>query len=108
MIPTLVIFAFTYVLIAGRRLAVLPIGRPAGALVGACLMVALSWVHPSGLSPREAFAAVEPGTIGLLFGMMILAASVADAGLFDRAGDWVTARRLSPVALLLTRDLMED
>jgi Na+/H+ antiporter NhaD/arsenite permease-like protein len=100
MLPTLAIFAFTYVLIAGRRLSMLPIGRPAGALAGACLMVALAAVHPAGLSPREAFAAVEPNTIGLLFGMMVMVSSVADAGLFDRAAAWVAARRPSPVRLL--------
>ena len=100
MIPSLAIFALTYVLIAGRRLSVLPIGRPAGALVGACLMVALSTVHRAGLTPREAFAAVEPSTIGLLFGMMILAASVADAGLFEHASAWIAKKSLSPAALL--------
>jgi Na+/H+ antiporter NhaD/arsenite permease-like protein len=100
MIPSLAIFALTYVLIAGRRLSVLPIGRPAGALVGACLMVALSTVHPAGLTPREAFAAVEPSTIGLLFGMMVLAASVADAGLFEHASAWIARKKLSPAALL--------
>jgi hypothetical protein len=32
-----VVFAITYMLIASRRLSVLPIGRPAGALLGAIL-----------------------------------------------------------------------
>lgn len=100
MLPTVLIFALTYVLIAGRRLSILPIGRPAGALAGACAMVALSAVHPLGLTPGEAFAAVEPNTIGLLFGMMVIAASVADAGLFDRAAAWVAEERPSPVKLL--------
>ena len=100
MVPVLVIFGLTYVLIAGRRLSAIPIGRPAAALAGACAMVALSTVHPSGLEPAEAFAAVEPNTIGLLLGMMLLAAAVADGGLFERAARAVSARALSPVALL--------
>lgn len=32
------IFAFTYVLISGRRLKVLPLYRPAAALLGAVLL----------------------------------------------------------------------
>ncbi len=35
------VFALTYVLISGRRLKILPLNRPAAALLGAVLMVAL-------------------------------------------------------------------
>jgi Na+/H+ antiporter NhaD/arsenite permease-like protein len=95
------IFAITYVLISARRLSMIPIGRPAGALLGACAMVALSVPFPRwGLSPNEAFAAVEPNTIALLLGMMLLAASLGEAGFFDIAADWLVARRLSPGSLL--------
>jgi Na+/H+ antiporter NhaD/arsenite permease-like protein len=99
--PALVIFAATYVLIAARRLSLLPIGRPAGALAGATAMVLLSLRGPGyGLTPREAFAAVEPNTIGLLLGMMLLAAGLGEAGFFEIAADWIARRRLSPVATL--------
>jgi len=40
------IFALTYLLIASRRLRLLPIGRPAGALLGAALMVASGVLTP--------------------------------------------------------------
>ncbi|WP_437775001.1 SLC13 family permease [Sorangium sp. So ce1097] len=97
----LLVFAATYVLIAARRLSILPIGRPAGALAGACAMVLLSALDPgAGLTPHEAFAAVEPNTIGLLLGMMLLAASLDLAGVFERAAAWVARRNLSPVRLL--------
>ncbi|WP_437850281.1 SLC13 family permease [Sorangium sp. So ce363] len=97
----LLVFAVTYMLIAARRLSILPIGRPAGALAGACAMVFLSAIHPgAGLDPREAFSAVEPNTIGLLLGMMLLAASLDAAGVFERAAAWVAQRDLSPVRLL--------
>ncbi|MCC6556870.1 MAG: arsenic transporter [Polyangiaceae bacterium] len=99
--PALLVFVATYGLIAARRLSALPIGRPAGALVGACAMVALgAIIPPQGLTPAEAFAAIEPNTIGLLLGMMLLAAALDDAGLFERGAAWVLARRLSPVGLL--------
>lgn len=97
----LLVFAATYVLIAARRLSILPIGRPAGALAGACAMVLLGALDPgAGLTPHEAFAAVEPNTIGLLLGMMLLAASLDLAGVFERAAAWVARRNLSPVRLL--------
>ncbi|AGP38796.1 SLC13 family permease [Sorangium cellulosum] len=97
----LLVFAATYILIAARRLSILPIGRPAGALAGACAMVFLSAIEPgAGLTPHEAFAAVEPNTIGLLLGMMLLSASLDLAGVFERAAAWVARRNLSPVGLL--------
>ncbi|WP_437323328.1 SLC13 family permease [Sorangium sp. So ce381] len=97
----LLVFAATYVLIAARRLSILPIGRPAGALAGACAMVLLSAIQPgAGLDPHEAFAAVEPNTIGLLLGMMLLSASLDAAGVFEHAAAWVGRRDLSPVRLL--------
>jgi Na+/H+ antiporter NhaD/arsenite permease-like protein len=42
----IIIFAFTYVLISGRRLKVLPLNRPAAALPGAVLMVATGVMTP--------------------------------------------------------------
>ncbi|WP_437618899.1 SLC13 family permease [Sorangium sp. So ce1151] len=97
----LLVFAATYVLIAARRLSLLPIGRPAGALAGACAMVLLSSIDPgAGLTPHEAFGAIEPNTIGLLLGMMLLSASLDLAGVFELAAAWVARRDLSPVRLL--------
>jgi Na+/H+ antiporter NhaD/arsenite permease-like protein len=74
-----VVFALTYLLIATRRLALLPIGRPAGALLGAVSMVVLGV-----LSPGAALAAVDAPTIVLLFGTMALAVYLERSGLFAR------------------------
>lgn len=79
------VFAFTYVLIASRRLQVLPIGRPAAALAGAVLMVVIG-----ALSPAESYHAIDFDTLALLLGMMLLTAYWERAGLFS----WVTARAL--------------
>lgn len=79
------IFALTYALIAARRLHVLPIGRPAGALLGAVLMVATGV-----LTPEASFAAVDHGTIVLLLGMMLITAYLDQAAFFD----WVVTRVL--------------
>lgn len=100
-LPTLVVFVATYTLIAFRRLSFLPIGRPAGALAGACVMVVLGSLEPRwGIDAKAAFAAVEPNTIGLLLGMMLLSAALAEAGFFELAAKALLAKKPSPVKLL--------
>ncbi|PJB35187.1 MAG: anion transporter, partial [Deltaproteobacteria bacterium CG_4_9_14_3_um_filter_51_14] len=64
-IITYAIFILTYALIASRRLALLPIGRPAGALLGAVLMVVFG-----AITPEETYRAIDHDTILLLFCMM--------------------------------------
>lgn len=77
------IFALSYVGITARRMQVLPLGRPAMALVGAVFMVGVgSWAGDIGLSIDEALAAVERHTLALLLGMMIVAAGLGEAGFF--------------------------
>lgn len=89
------IFLFTYVLIATRRLRVLQIGRPAGALLGAVLMVVAGV-----MSPAESYAAVDHATIVLLFGMMMLTAYLDRAGFFHRAAGALLHRCRTPWGLL--------
>jgi Na+/H+ antiporter NhaD/arsenite permease-like protein len=72
------IFIVTYMLIASRRLSILPIGRPAGALFGATLMVGVG-----AISPKESYMAIDHDTILLLFSMMVLSAYLQKAGFFD-------------------------
>ncbi|HMO64611.1 MAG TPA: SLC13 family permease [Verrucomicrobiota bacterium] len=93
------IFAFTYVLISGRRLKVLPLNRPAAALLGAVLMVATGV-----LAPADAYRAVDYDTLVLLLGMMLIAAYLGLGRFFDWAADWILRTAPSPVALL--RNLM--
>ena len=57
----LAIFAVTYILISSRRLKVLPLNRPAAALFGAVLRVALGV-----LTPERAYRAVNYDTLALL------------------------------------------
>lgn len=90
------IFAFTWLVIASRRLRWLPIGRPAGALVGAVAMVAVG-----ALSPHQALAAIDLDTLALLLGMMLLTAYLARAGFFERVTQAALRRLHSPVRLLL-------
>jgi len=94
-IITYAIFILTYALIASRRLALLPIGRPAGALLGAVLMVVFG-----AITPEETYRAIDHDTILLLFCMMILTVYLKEARFFD----WISLRIIkicrTPVSLL--------
>ncbi|MCX8108086.1 MAG: SLC13 family permease, partial [Verrucomicrobiae bacterium] len=95
-IVAIAIFAFTYLLISGRRLKVLPLNRPAAALLGTVLMVV------SGVTtPEEAYRAVDYDTIVLLLGMMLIAAYLGMAGFFNWAADRILRVAKTPKRLLL-------
>ncbi|MBI1945058.1 MAG: arsenic transporter [Deltaproteobacteria bacterium] len=79
----LVVFVLTWLGISARRVELLPIGRPAIALVGAVALVVIGqFAGPHGLGVDEALRAIEPQTLALLFGMMVVAAALAEAGFF--------------------------
>ena len=54
----MVIFGITYVLISGRQLKILPLNRPAAALLGAVLMVSTGV-----MTPERAYRAVNYDTM---------------------------------------------
>ncbi|MCS7090735.1 MAG: anion transporter [Verrucomicrobiota bacterium] len=89
------IFALTYVLISGRRLKVLPLNRPAAALLGTVLMVAAGV-----LTPEEAYQAVDYDTLVLLLGMMLIAAYLHLAGFFEWCADRILRLAGTPTRLL--------
>ena len=95
-VVAIVIFAFTYVLISGRWLKVLPLNRPAAALLGAVLMVATGV-----MTPERAYRAVDYDTLVLLLGMMLISAYLYLAGFFDWAADWILKVAKTPQRLLL-------
>jgi Na+/H+ antiporter NhaD/arsenite permease-like protein len=90
-----IIFCLTYLLISGRQVRVLPLNRPAAALLGTVLMVALGV-----LTPEQAYHAVDYDTLVLLLGMMIISAYLFLAGFFDWAADWILRWAKTPQALL--------
>jgi Na+/H+ antiporter NhaD/arsenite permease-like protein len=75
-----VVFGITYALVAGHRMRWLPLDRPASALTGAVLAVAVG-----ASSPAEASAAVDKSTIVLLFAVMGMGAFLTIDGFLDRA-----------------------
>ena len=90
------IFGVTYLLISGRRLKVLPLNRPAAALLGAVLMVACGV-----MTPEQAYRSVDYDTLVLLLGMMLISAYLFLAGFFDWAADWILRTAKTPQSLLL-------
>ncbi len=91
-----VIFAITYVLISGRQLKILPLNRPAAALLGAALMVSTGV-----MTPERAYRAVNYDTLVLLLGMMLISAYLYLAHFFDWAADVVLKLSRTPQRLLL-------
>lgn len=92
---TLIVFAFTWVLMARETVPWLPVGRAAGTLLGAVLMV-----FGGAVAPDAALRAVDVGTLALLFGMMVLTAELAEAGVIESAADRLVRGFSGPVGLL--------
>lgn len=95
-IIAIAIFGFTYLLISGRRLKVLPLNRPAAALLGAVLMVACGV-----MTPERVYQSVDYDTLVLLLGMMLISAYLFLAGFFDWAANWILRTAKTPQLLLL-------
>ena len=91
-----VIFGITYVLISGRQLKILPLNRPAAALLGAVLMVSAGV-----MTPERAYRAVNYDTIVLLLAMMLVSAYLYLAHFFEWAAERVLSFSRTPQRLLL-------
>src|SRR5262245_10675383 len=89
------IFALTCLAIAGGRLRLLPIGRPATGLFAAVACVATGI-----LAPTEAYAAIDGDTIVLLLAMMILASLLDHAGFFEWCAALALRHARTPQRLL--------
>ena len=90
------IFTITYILISGRQLKILPLNRPAAALLGAVLMVSTGVV-----TPERAYRVVNYDTIVLLLAMMLVSAYLYLAHFFEWAADAVLEFSRTPQRLLL-------
>ena len=95
MIPAILIFALTYLVLAVGRLPGFRIDRPGAAVIGASLMLAANV-----LTMQEAYAAIDYDTIMLLFGMMIVVANLRLSGFFRIVSAWVVRHAHRPLVLL--------
>jgi Na+/H+ antiporter NhaD/arsenite permease-like protein/uncharacterized membrane protein (UPF0127 family) len=91
----LVIFLITYLFIGLRQIPRVHIDRPAGALVGAVLMVVTGV-----LTLDEAFAAVDLHTLLLLLGMMIITVYLRAAGFFELMAARILSYSRTPLQLV--------
>ncbi len=96
MTTAFIIFLITYIFIGLRQIPRVHIDRPAGALVGAVLMVVFGVI-----TLDQAFAAVDMHTLLLLLGMMIITVYLRLAGFFELIADKILSLSRTPVQLLL-------
>ncbi len=92
---TFPLIGLTYLGVAFGGYPGLRMNRATVALVGAVALVALGLL-PAGV----ALGSLDPNTLLLLFGMMVINAHLELAGFFQRIGAWVVARAHSPRVLL--------
>jgi len=95
-VGALVVFIVTYLVIASRQLHWLGLDRPAGAIVGAVAMVLVG-----GLSMDAALHAIDLPVVTLLFGILLIAAYLQDAGFFRLCAYLVLTQARSARSLLL-------
>ena len=96
MITALIIFIITYIFIGLRQIPRVHIDRPAGALVGAVLMIVFGV-----LTLDEAFGAIDLHTLLLLLGMMIITVYLRIAGFFELMADKILSLSRTPFQLLV-------
>lgn len=96
MIAALIIFIITYIFIGLRQIPRVHIDRPAGALVGAVLMIVFGV-----LTLDQAFAAIDLHTLLLLLGMMIITVYLRHAGFFELVADKILSLSRTPLQLLV-------
>jgi Na+/H+ antiporter NhaD/arsenite permease-like protein len=94
-VGALVVFTLTYLVIASRQLHWIGLDRPAGAVVGAVAMVVIG-----GLPMDAALGAIDLEVVILLFGILVIAAYLAEARFFRLTTYFVLTRARSARSLL--------
>jgi Na+/H+ antiporter NhaD/arsenite permease-like protein len=94
-VGALVVFTLTYLVIASRQLHWIGLDRPAGAVVGAVAMVVIG-----GLPMDAALRAIDLEVVILLFGILVIAAYLAEARFFRLTTYFVLTRARSARSLL--------
>ncbi|VFQ64096.1 unnamed protein product [Cuscuta campestris] len=88
-------FALFWVLAVFPAVPFLPIGRTAGSLLGAMLMVLFQV-----LTPNQAYAAIDLPILGLLFGTMVVSVYLEKADMFKYLGKLLAWKSRGPKDLL--------
>lgn len=88
-------FAVFWVLAVFPAVPLLPIGRTAGSLLGAMLMVIFQVI-----TPDQAYAAIDLPILGLLFGTMVVSVFLERADMFGYLGKLLSWKSKGPKDLL--------
>ncbi|KAK3220668.1 hypothetical protein Dsin_014638 [Dipteronia sinensis] len=88
-------FAIFWVLAVFPAVPFLPIGRTAGSLLGAMLMVIFQVI-----TPDQAYAAIDLPVLGLLFGTMVVSVYLERADMFKYLGKILSWKSRGPKDLL--------
>ncbi|KAL1220311.1 Silicon efflux transporter LSI3 [Cardamine amara subsp. amara] len=88
-------FAIFWILAVFSYVPFLPIGRTAGSLFGAMLMVIFQVI-----TPEQAYAAIDLPILGLLFGTMVVSIYLERADMFKYLGTMLSWRTRGPKDLL--------
>src|SRR5437868_14054689 len=89
------IFVATYTVVAVGKLPLYRIDRAGAALLGGSLMLGTGV-----LTPEEAYAAIDFGTVTLLLGLMLVVANLRVSGFFRLVTDWIATHVHRPITLL--------
>ncbi len=93
---TALVFVLVYAVMVCGTVPGLRLDRTGAALLGAIALVATG-----SLSTAQAWQAIDAGTIGLLFGLMVVSAQFRLGGFYTATTRWLAMRPVSPVRLLL-------
>lgn len=88
-------FAIFWVLAVFPAVPFLPIGRTAGSLLGAMLMVLFQVI-----APNEAYNAIDLPILGLLFGTMVVSVYLENADMFEYLGKLLSWKSRGPKDLI--------
>lgn len=92
---TLLVFAAVYLVMIWGRVPGLRIDRTGAALLGAIAVLGC------GALPLDAaWRTIDPGTLALLLGLMLVSARLQLAGFYTAVAGWLAARPTSPQRLL--------
>jgi len=95
-VSTVLVFVLVYIAMACGTVPGLRLDRTGAALVGAIALVATGT-----LSTAAAWQAIDVGTLGLLFGLMVVSAQFRLGGFYTALTRWLATRPMSPARLLL-------
>ncbi|XP_022734490.1 silicon efflux transporter LSI3-like [Durio zibethinus] len=88
-------FATFWVFVVFPSVPFMPIGRTAGSILGAMLMVLFRV-----MTPDEAYAAIDLPILGLLFGTMVVSIYLESADMFKYLGKLLSWKSMGPKDLL--------